>query len=106
MLGLIPDVIKNQALAKDAYDLLRGLQIENLTHPPEDYSTDPNARGEIEFRNVTFAYPSDPPVTALHKVSFRVGPGQHIALGTLHFIYFSSQMCHCIVPETNEVWYK
>lgn len=106
MLGIIPDLIKNQALAKDAYDLLRGLKIENLTHPPEDYSTDPNARGEIEFHNVTFAYPSDPPVLALNKVSFKVGPGQNIALGKLCFLYSNSQMYISGVPETNILYYN
>jgi ATP-binding cassette subfamily B protein len=35
-------------------------------------------RGEIEFRGVTFAYPGEEPV--LHEVSFRVSPGQTVAI--------------------------
>lgn len=86
MLSLIPDLIKNQALAKDAYQLLGGLKIENLTHSMTAPQPDPNVRGEIEFKNVSFSYPTDQGNLALKDASFRVGPGEHIALGKFPYL--------------------
>lgn len=90
MLGLIPDLIKNQALAKDAYQLLGGLKIENLTHVDAIPEPDPNVRGEIEFNNVSFSYPTDEGNLALKQASFRVGPGEHIALGKFPYLEYAS----------------
>jgi ATP-binding cassette subfamily B protein len=38
------------------------------------------ARGEIEFRDVSFEYPGRPNATVLNHVSFRVAPGEKLAL--------------------------
>eukprot|EP00794_Sanderia_malayensis_P007359 gene7359-8179_t len=37
-------------------------------------------KGSIEFRNVTFGYPSRPDVPVLENVSFKVNPGEIVAL--------------------------
>jgi ATP-binding cassette subfamily B protein len=37
-------------------------------------------RGEIAFRDVTFHYPSRPAISALNVVSFRVRPGERVAI--------------------------
>ena len=37
-------------------------------------------KGEVGFQDVSFAYPSRPDAPALHKVTFRVKPGQTVAL--------------------------
>ncbi len=37
-------------------------------------------RGELEFRNVTFRYPSRPNLAALRGLSLRVAPGERVAL--------------------------
>jgi ATP-binding cassette subfamily B protein len=54
--------------------------LDSTTELPED--PDPvvlgQARGEIEFRNVTFGY--DPHVPVLKNVSFRIEPGQFIGI--------------------------
>ncbi len=55
---------------------------EVLDLPPEDSGGSrplDRARGEIEFRNVSFAYPGAA-MPALAEVSFRVQPGQTVAL--------------------------
>ena len=36
-------------------------------------------RGEIEFRNVSFAYPGSE-IPSLHNVSFKISPGEHVAI--------------------------
>jgi ATP-binding cassette subfamily B protein len=38
------------------------------------------ARGELEFRNVAFAYPGRPEALALNGISFSVRPGERVAL--------------------------
>lgn len=38
------------------------------------------ARGEMEFRGVRFAYPTRPDTSALQTISFKVAPGETIAL--------------------------
>jgi ATP-binding cassette subfamily B protein len=40
----------------------------------------PKSNGAVEFRNVTFAYPGRPNVTVLDHLSFRVVPGEKLAL--------------------------
>jgi ATP-binding cassette subfamily B protein len=37
-------------------------------------------RGEIDFHDVSFSYPSRPEVSALHGVSFLVSPGERVAI--------------------------
>ena len=52
-------------------------KIESPAHPvklPEP------PRGEIAFRNVTFAYPLRPETNALEHVSFEVKPGERVAI--------------------------
>jgi ABC-type multidrug transport system fused ATPase/permease subunit len=39
-----------------------------------------DARGEIEFRNVSFNYPSRPEFTVLRDVTFHINPGETVAL--------------------------
>nr|KAG5687753.1 hypothetical protein BaRGS_014842 [Batillaria attramentaria] len=42
-----------------------------------------NVRGEIEFRDVTFSFTNRPHVKVLNEVSFRVAPGEMVALVAL-----------------------
>jgi len=46
----------------------------------EDCSELPDIEGNVEFRNVTFAYEDDPDTIVLDNVSFRVNAGETIAL--------------------------
>ena len=39
----------------------------------------PDIEGEIEFRDVTFKYPSDPTHTILDKISFKINKNETVA---------------------------
>ena len=53
-----------------------------LSAPHEDLNSglDIPIKGEIEFRNVSFAYPDDPEIEVLHNVSFKIKKGQTFAI--------------------------
>jgi ABC-type multidrug transport system fused ATPase/permease subunit len=47
-------------------------------------------KGDIEFRNVTFAYPARPDVNALAGFSLKIPAGQTVALGKLRGLRFAA----------------
>lgn len=47
---------------------------------PEEASATPKLKGEIEFRDISFAYPSRPESLILNQVNLTIKPGQQIAL--------------------------
>jgi ATP-binding cassette, subfamily B, bacterial len=48
--------------------------------PPRPLALPKPARGAVEFRDVSFEYPSRPNAPVLNHVSFRVAPGEKLAL--------------------------
>ena len=46
----------------------------------KDKSFPPEFKGKIEFKNVTFAYPTKPDNIILNNISLTINPGQHAAL--------------------------
>jgi ATP-binding cassette, subfamily B, bacterial len=48
--------------------------------PPRPLALPTPARGAVEFRDVSFEYPSRPNAPVLNHVSFRVAPGEKLAL--------------------------
>ena len=66
--------------AKTALETLNGIMQMPVDRPEEKtFLSCPTLEGEIEFDHVTFHYPGNE-VAALHDVSFRIKPGEHIAL--------------------------
>ena len=51
-----------------------------IAAPPEPRPLPSPPRGEVEFRNVTFAYPGRPDLPALRDFSLQVRPGETVAL--------------------------
>jgi ATP-binding cassette, subfamily B, bacterial len=51
-----------------------------ITAPPRPLALPTPARGAVEFRDVSFEYPSRPNAPVLNHVSFRVAPGEKLAL--------------------------
>ncbi len=72
------EIAQSAGAAESLSELLQvQSKIKSPAHPvklPEP------ARGEIAFRNVTFAYPLRPETNALEHVSFEVKPGERIAI--------------------------
>jgi ATP-binding cassette subfamily B protein len=53
---------------------------DGVLDPDHPQPVPENVTGEIVFDNVTFHYPSRPGDAALHGVSFRIAPGEQVAL--------------------------
>jgi len=51
-----------------------------IVSPPNPKPLPTPARGELEFRDVSFLYPSRPNFSALAGISFKVAPGETVAL--------------------------
>lgn len=51
-----------------------------ITSPKDPVALPDPSRGEIAFADVTFAYPTRPNDNALHGVSFKVNPGETVAV--------------------------
>ncbi|HXV23346.1 MAG TPA: ABC transporter transmembrane domain-containing protein [Alphaproteobacteria bacterium] len=51
-----------------------------ISAPDRPVSLPEPARGAVEFVEVSFRYPSRPERPALHRVSFRIAPGERVAL--------------------------
>ena len=71
--------------AKDAFiSVFKTMQTKSLIPPfyqdNEGKIIPDNIKGKIEFRNVTFAYPTKPDIDVLKDVSFVIQPGQSVGL--------------------------
>jgi ATP-binding cassette subfamily C protein LapB len=78
--GQIVGLLMQYQGARTAMDSLNRLMDKPLERPlDQTFVQRPALRGEIEFRNVSFAYPSRRDA-ALDGISFKVAPGEHVAL--------------------------
>ncbi|UII28224.1 ABC transporter ATP-binding protein/permease [Fulvivirga maritima] len=74
-LGWISSLIQRAAASQKRINEF--LKTENNIISTENLKTE--IRGEVEFKDVTFVYP-DSGITALKKVSFKIEPGQSLAI--------------------------
>lgn len=76
-----PDSAKADRATRSIFQLLdRQSAIDSLSTSGEIPPPNVRAKGAIEFKNVSFHYPSRPDVPALNNVSFTIKPGQKIAV--------------------------
>ncbi len=77
-LGSLPEIISQLQHTSGAVERLRAI----LEMEPERSGGDAEVKlsGAIEFKDVSFTYPSRPDVTVLKDLSFTVEPGQRVAL--------------------------
>ncbi|PNS14271.1 Alpha-factor-transporting ATPase [Sphaceloma murrayae] len=76
ILGIIPQA----SLSRDAATRLLALARLPANNNEHEGQTRPKTIGDIEFRNVTFAYPSRPAPPALFDVSFTIPRGKYVAI--------------------------
>lgn len=81
-LGALSEVWGELQQAAGAAERMSELLAErpSITAPAQPRSLPSPVRGEVEFRNVTFCYPSRPDTLALRNLSFRVAPGETVAI--------------------------
>lgn len=81
-LGGLPEQIASIQRALGATDRVFELIDGDIEHIDllKDNSPVRHTNGEIEFTNVSFNYPSRPDFTVLQNVSFKVAPGETVAL--------------------------
>jgi ATP-binding cassette subfamily B protein len=81
-LGALSEVWGDLSHASGAAERLTELLAEKpqIVAPAHPRRLPVPARGAIEFRNVSFAYAAQPERSALHGLSFRVEPGETVAI--------------------------
>jgi ATP-binding cassette, subfamily B, bacterial len=72
------DVAQSMGAAERLGEMLEARS--SITSPPNPKPLPVPPRGEIAFRDVSFSYPLRPDTSALDRVSFRVAPGERVAL--------------------------
>ncbi len=70
-------LITNMSAAERIFEIL---DTEPEIFDKEDCTELPDVKGEVEFRNVTFAYADEPETLVLENVSFKAAAGETIAL--------------------------
>jgi ABC-type multidrug transport system fused ATPase/permease subunit len=82
-LGGLPEQIASIQRALGAtdrvFELIDG-NIENIDFLKDSKAAVKHTKGEIEFKNISFNYPSRPDFTVLKQISFKVEAGQTVAL--------------------------
>jgi ATP-binding cassette, subfamily B, bacterial len=72
------DVAQSMGAAERLGEMLQARS--SITSPPNPKPLPVPPRGEVAFRDVSFSYPLRPDSSALDRVSFRVAPGERVAL--------------------------
>jgi len=79
-MGQVAALIANYSDAKSAYEVLDSIVNKPGERPHgKKFVTRPDFKGEIEFKNVSFAYP-DSDIRALKNISFSVKAGEKVAI--------------------------
>lgn len=75
-IGWIASIIQQAAASQERINEFMEVQPEIFNSSHDD---DSRLKGDIEFRNVTLTYP-DTDIIALKDLSFRIGPGEKVAI--------------------------
>lgn len=65
------------AAAERVFEFLEEEELEDESDKPKGHS---GVDGEVEFRNVKFAYPNTPDIEVIHNFSAYIRPGQKVAI--------------------------
>ena len=80
--GALSEVAGDMQRAAGAMERLSELldAAPKIAAPPDPIPLPTPAKGAVEFADLSFRYPSRPDRPALHRVSFRLAPGERVAL--------------------------
>lgn len=81
-LGALSEVWGELLQAAGAAERLTEILAEKpaIAPPPNPKPLPVDGKGAVAFKGVTFAYPARPDLPALHEVSFRIEPGETVAI--------------------------
>ncbi|KAA8537503.1 hypothetical protein F0562_027111 [Nyssa sinensis] len=77
-LALAPDIVKGSQALVSVFDILQRKTAINPDNPVSTVVTDIN--GDIEFRNVTFKYPTRPDITIFKDLNLKISAGKSLAI--------------------------
>ncbi|KAL4578988.1 hypothetical protein LXL04_015123 [Taraxacum kok-saghyz] len=77
-LALAPDIVKGTQALGSVFEILNRVSAINPDH--RDSLTVDNIKGDIEFRSVSFAYPSRPEVKILNGLNLKIMAGNSLAV--------------------------
>ncbi|XP_038973821.1 ABC transporter B family member 13 [Phoenix dactylifera] len=77
-LALTPDIVKGSQALGSVFSLLERKTAINPDDPKSEKVVE--VKGDIEFRNVTFRYPTRPDVTVLKDLNLHVAAGRSLAI--------------------------
>lgn len=79
-LGQVASLLTRMNQSRESLSQLNDLMGKDVERPKgKHFISVPQAKGQIEFRDVVFHYPSQS-VPALDKISFSVKPGEHVGI--------------------------
>lgn len=79
-LAQVAGVLVRYEQTKTAFNALHGIMSAPVERAPEKKLVHkPHLNGAIEFKEVAFSYPQQQ-IDALHDVSFKISPGEHVAI--------------------------
>ncbi|KAF8406607.1 hypothetical protein HHK36_008696 [Tetracentron sinense] len=77
-LALTPDIVKGSQALGSVFGILQRRTAIEPNNPTSEVIT--NIRGDIQFRNVSFKYPTRPDVTVIEELNLQVSAGSSLAI--------------------------
>jgi len=79
--GQVAGLLTHYHNAKTALDSLNQIMAKDVERESEErFISRPHFKGEIEFKDVSFAYPGENMPDSLRGISFKIRPGEHVAI--------------------------
>lgn len=77
-LALAPDIVKGSQALKSVFRILQRKPVIDPNNPDSNIVTD--IRGDVQFRNVSFSYPTRPDIAIFDGLNLKVSKGKSLAV--------------------------